>query len=62
MPVQMYCSKCEKPCETRSREVSEVFEFWGERRVEYFTQFTSDCCDAELEEKQEEPADEDTDA
>ncbi len=48
---QMYCSKCEKPCETRAKSVREVSEFWGERRVEYFTQFTSDCCDAELEEK-----------
>ncbi len=48
MSTQMYCSKCEKPCEVISREVSEVFEVWGERTVEYFTQFTSDCCDAEF--------------
>lgn len=62
MPAQMYCSKCEQPCEVISREVREVSEFWGERRIEYFIQFTSDCCDAELEEKQEETLYEDIEA
>lgn len=54
---QMYCSQCEKPCETRSKDVTEVTEFWGERQVMHFIQFTSDCCDAELEEKHAEDID-----
>lgn len=49
-----YCSKCGQPCAEAEIEEATPYEYFGERGVHRETFIVSDCCEADIDEKEDE--------
>lgn len=54
MSVKTICCKCDKECEVISVEDYDIEEFWGAPVRRYYSDDVSDCCEAEIEELEDE--------
>ena len=52
---QAYCDKCDQPCDIITIHGSDTEEFWGAPVQRPWSEDVSECCEAEVYEKDEEP-------